>query len=226
MTDGFSHYYTSRQPAGSRPALISHHLPRTPPRAGGPPSQTRAQADGGIALSFVVDDGVFSKNRVDPGTDLLIRSVPPLSGRALDLGCGYGAAGISLALLNPGADMWFCDVNERAVGLCRINHERLLPGSSAEAREAKILLSDGFSALAGVNFDAVISNPPIRAGKATVYRLFREARAHLAEGGALYIVIQKKQGMKSAFAELTGLFGACADIAGKAGYHVLKSVKV
>ena len=127
-------------------------------------------------------------------------------------------------MLNPDADIWFSDINERALELCRVNYARIVPGAERDAACGKIIRSDGFDGFAGDRFDAIVTNPPIRTGKANLYRLYRESREHLAAGGALYLVIQKKQGMKSTFDELTRLFGNCADIARKAGYHVLAAV--
>jgi 16S rRNA (guanine1207-N2)-methyltransferase len=68
-------------------------------------------------------------------------------------------------------------------------------------------------------------NPPVRTGKSNLYRLYNEAMGRLCDGGAFYLVIQKKQGMESTQKELQKIFGNCVDIARKAGYHVLRSVK-
>lgn len=214
----------ARQADRSHPDAISHpadrarHADRSKPDA--IPRPTNAQV-----LSFITDSGVFSGRRVDFGTDLLIRSVPPISGKALDLGCGYGAAGIALSALNPGADFWFADINERAVGLCRENCARLLPDRFPGMQNARIFCSDGFEAFESETFDVIVMNPPIRSGKANVYNLYRQSNARLSPGGALYIVIQKKQGMDSTFRELADIFGNCGDIARKAGYHILFSRK-
>jgi len=208
-----AHYYSKQPQADSRRFTITYEL------------------RGAYELTFTSDSGVFSKRRVDFGTDLLIRSIPPISGRALDLGCGYGAAGIALSLLNPGVDMWFADINERAVELCRENYTRLIANPTPKQPTPNqpipnIVCSDGFDALGDSLFDTVFFNPPIRTGKANVYRLYGEVFSHLANNGAFYLVIQKKQGMESTFSELERLFGNCADIARKAGYHILVSKKI
>ena len=177
-------------------------------------------------LAFITDSGVFSKRRVDFGTDLLIRALPKLSGRALDLGCGYGVAGISLMLLNPGVDMWFADINERAIALCRENFERIIAVLKPENYIAHIYCSDGFTDLGNVQFDTIITNPPVRVGKKRLYKLYEETRERLVPGGSIYLVIQKKQGMESTYNELNRLFGNCSDIARKAGYHVLRATRI
>jgi len=222
MSKSASHYYTRRPQTESRRETVTYELKRTGNTTSEATAEdTRNNANDCTILTFVTDSGVFSKNRVDFGTDLLIRSLPPLHGKVLDLGCGYGAAGISLALLNPGAEVWFADINERAVELCRENYTRLAAGNSA-----RIVCSDGFEALNGVLFDIIITNPPVRAGKANLFRLYRGAYEHLAEGGAFYAVIQKKQGMESSANELARLFGNCSDIARKSGYRVLRVGKI
>ncbi|MCL2058909.1 MAG: methyltransferase [Oscillospiraceae bacterium] len=219
------HYFSNAPLAASARATVSYELP-----TGHLPGQSQ------LKLKFITDSGVFSKRRVDFGTDLLIRSMPPLLGKVLDLGCGYGAAGIALALLNPGVEMWFSDINERAVELCRENCSRLLAGTyysahdinGVELLQARVVQADGLEWLRGTDalFDAIVANPPVRAGKEHIYKLFEGAHNALNEGGAYYIVIQKKQGMASAANKLSELFGNCMDIARKAGYHVLKSVKL
>ena len=209
-------YYYSKQPGGESSRFTIDYNIKT---------VRRENIDDGGVISFISDSGVFSKNRVDFGTDLLIRSIPPLSGRALDLGCGYGAAGISLALLNPAVEFWFSDVNERAIELCRINYTQLVAKNKPYGHNINILCSDGFDMLGDIKFDTIVTNPPIRTGKENIYRLYGEAFSHLNAGGMFFLVIQKKQGMESTYQKLTGLFGNCGDIARKAGYHVLASVK-
>jgi len=207
MSDG-AHYYTKKPRSESRRETIVYSPGR----------------HSGVTLRFITDSGVFSKSRVDFGSDLLVRSLPPLKGRVLDLGCGYGVLGISLAALNPGAEVWFTDINERALALCRENFGLNL-NVMDNAGGARFIPSDDLAALGCDGFSAIVTNPPIRAGKKTVYGMFADAFDRLADGGALYLVIQKKQGMESASRELERLFGNCSDLERKSGYHVLRAVK-
>ena len=75
------------------------------------------------------------------------------------------------------------------------------------------------------NYDRILTNPPIRAGKEVVYSFFDGAFEHLNDDGKLYVVIQKKQGAKSAIDKLTSLFGNCEILYKKSGYFILCCTK-
>ncbi|HOQ01343.1 MAG TPA: class I SAM-dependent methyltransferase [Acetivibrio clariflavus] len=169
-------------------------------------------------LEFITDAGVFSKKRVDFGSNLLINSVPQTSGKILDLGCGYGVIGISLSLLNPSSEVTMVDINERAVELANRNIEL------NNTKNAQAIQSDGFEKVSG-NFDVIVSNPPIRAGKKVIYPLFEQSIDYLNANGSIYLVIQKKQGAKSALEKLESIYGNCEVIIKDAGYWILKSTK-
>ncbi len=168
----------------------------------------------GRRLEFDTDAGVFSRGELDAGTALLIRALPALEGRVLDLGCGWGALGLFVKARNPGIALTAVDINARAVELTRGN--AALNGLQCEALE-----SDGFGALAGRRFDAIVTNPPIRAGKRVIYGWFDAARAHMEPGGALYIVIQTKQGADSALKHLRDAYGAAEIIDRGGGFKVI-----
>ena len=133
----------------------------------------------GKTLAFDTDAGVFSKQHVDPGSELLCKSLPELHGRVLDMGCGWGAMTVMTLSRFPSLEMTMADVNERALALAAQNVAK-------NHMQAKAVLSDGFAAVEG-EFDAATTDPPIRAGKAVIYRMFEDAKAHLAPGGALYL---------------------------------------
>ena len=172
----------------------------------------------GQTLSFTTDSGVFSRDGVDFGTQLMIESLPPLSGTVLELGCGWGALSIPLALLNPTAAFTCVDVNRRALDLCVKNAADL--GVKADIFEA-----DGFASVEGTDYDAIITNPPIRAGKSVYYPWFEESWKRLKPGGLFACVAQKKQGAPSIKNELTRIFGNCEVIARDAGYWIITAVK-
>ena len=168
-------------------------------------------------LSFQTDHGVFSRLGIDAGTRLLIESLPENpSGTLLDLGCGYGAVGIAMAASSPGLQVWMVEVNSRAVELARRNAAQNQVDDRVE-----VVQSDGFSALpAGLGFDMIALNPPIRAGKQMVFGLYEEAFGRLQSGGLLYVVIQKKQGAESSERRLLDLGYAVDEVTKAKGYRV------
>ena len=172
----------------------------------------------GRVLAFDTDAGVFSKQHVDPGSELLCKALPDtLSGRVLDMGCGWGAMTIMTLARFPKAQVTMADVNERALSLAVSNVEK-------NRMQATAVLSDGFEKIEG-EFDAVITNPPIRAGKSVIYKMFEDAKAHLAPGGALYLVIRKQQGAPSALKFLKELYGKAEVIERDGGYWIIECIK-
>ena len=168
----------------------------------------------GRVLAFDTDAGVFSKQHIDPGSELLCKSLPDdLSGHVLDMGCGWGAMTIMTLSRFPQVQMTMADVNQRALELAKKNVEK-------NRMQAEALLSDGFEQVEG-QFDAVITNPPIRAGKTVIYKMFEEAKAHLVPGGRLFLVIRKQQGAPSALKFLKGLYESAEVIERDGGYWII-----
>jgi 16S rRNA G1207 methylase RsmC len=135
--------------------------------------------------------GVFSPDRLDKGTAVLLREVPspPASGTLLDLGCGWGPIAITLALTSPQATVYAVDVNERALDLVRVNAAALGLDRVVASRP------DGIPQ--DVRFDAIWSNPPIRVGKAVLHEILLHWLPRLAPGGVAYLVVQKNLGSDS-----------------------------
>jgi 16S rRNA (guanine1207-N2)-methyltransferase len=173
----------------------------------------------GFDFSFITDIGVFSKKEADEGSLLLVKTVNEveLHSPLLDLGCGYGLMALLLKRLQPQLEITGTDINPRAVE-CAL----------ASARKMELLVTfkigDGTSALSD-HYSTVVFNPPIRAGKETVYRLFQESHDVLSNEGCLYVVIRRQQGAASAALELNRVFGNVSRLAMKRGYEVLKSEK-
>ncbi len=145
-----------------------------------------------VFLTFASDNGVFSKNEIDYGSDFLVKTFLKFShikeGNFLDLGCGYGFIGLTLKkLLN--INITLSDVNKRAIHLAKMN-------SKSNNLESNIYLSDGF---ANINdtFDVIITNPPIRVGKEILLKLLNGSLEHLKNNGELWFVMRKDQGVKS-----------------------------
>lgn len=169
----------------------------------------------GNDLTFVTDAGVFSRDGLDRGTEVLLNALPPLSGRVLDLGCGWGAVGVALGKRYPALDIVMTDINSRAVELARRN-------LAENGVTAAVLQGDGFDAVEG-RFDAIVTNPPIRAGKAVIYGLFARARDYLELDGALYVVIRKQQGAPSALKYLKEIYSRAETVDRASGFHVLRA---
>lgn len=175
----------------------------------------------GIRLRFKTDAGVFSKGEVDFGSRLLAEAFtnPEANGDVLDIGCGYGPIGLSIAASFPERNVHMVDVNERALALAAHNAEQ------NGIKNVTIYPSDALSAVDTEGFAAIVTNPPIRAGKETVFTIYNGAYEKLAVGGELWIVIQKKQGAPSTVARLTELFGEVETVVKKRGYYILRAKK-
>lgn len=171
-------------------------------------------------IVFVSDHGVFSKNKVDYGTRVLLDAIiiQENQKRLLDVGCGYGTIGISLKKEYSWLDVEMVDVNERAVHLAN---------QSIKKNHLQNIIAYKSSVYENVqeNFDLIVSNPPIRAGKKIVFDILEGAYCHLNQGGELLVVIQKKQGAPSAKKKMEEVFGNCEIIKRDKGYFVLKSVR-
>ncbi|WLR41971.1 class I SAM-dependent methyltransferase [Bacillus carboniphilus] len=198
MTD---HYYSSNPNAKSDKSIWNYTLL-------------------GHSFEFHSDAGVFSKKEVDFGSKLLIEtfSVPQVEGDILDVGCGYGPIGLSIAKLCPKRKLYMVDVNERAVSLAKEN------ALKNKVDNVEIIQSDLYELVESQQFAAILSNPPIRAGKKVTYTIYEESVDHLLPGGELWIVIQKKQGAPSVMKKLEQLFCDVSVVARKKRlfYHLCK----
>lgn len=171
----------------------------------------------GHKMTFLTDAGVFSKKMIDYGSQVLLKNVAVEKGESLlDVGCGYGTLGLTLAKAY-GAQVTMVDINKRALDLAQQN-------ALKNQVEASIFQSNIYENVSG-QFDHVISNPPIRAGKQVVHEVIAGSFDHLQAGGDLTIVIQKKQGAPSAKAKMEEVFGNCDIVKKDKGYYILRSVK-
>ncbi len=173
-------------------------------------------------FTLLTDAGVFSKDKVDTGSKILIAAAQNTEfpeGNLLDLGCGYGIVGLSLAKKFDERKIEMVDVNERALSLSKDN------AVLNQVKNVKIYQSNIFEEVENKKFAGIISNPPIRAGKKVVHQMLTEAYCHLVEGGKLQIVIQRKQGAPSAKKKMEEVFGNVERIELEKGYWVLESIK-
>jgi 16S rRNA (guanine1207-N2)-methyltransferase len=196
MPPANDHYYTAEPSSDHRPGEVRFCY-------------------GGRELVFATDSGVFSRRELDRGTEVLLAALPEsVSGPVLDMGCGYGTIGVAVGARWPGLAVTMADVNRRACDLARENARR-------NGVRAEVLESDGYMALTGRRFATILQNPPIRAGKQTVYRILDEAKTRLAPGGRLFLVIRKEQGAPSAQTHLQGVYSRVELLARKKGYWIL-----
>src|SRR3954454_23167996 len=149
----------------SEPSEPQPHYFRTPD-----PSTAASRRDldlvlAGQELTLTVGGGVFSAERIDLGSRVLLREVPnpPPAGDLLDLGCGWGPLAITQALLAPEATVWAVDVNELALELTAANAVRA--GVANVRRVHPDWVRDE------VRFAAIGSTPPIRIGKPALHEL-------------------------------------------------------
>ena len=173
-----------------------------------------------LKFKFISDNGVFSKNHVDFATDFLLKTIyKEATGKVLDMGCGYGVIGITLANNSNVVHVKMVDVNHRALELSKRNAL-----NNHVDKKIEVVESDGFT---NVNemFDTIVSNPPIRAGKSIIYKMYEDSKEHLNPGGNLYIVINKKHGAPSTITYLNSLFGNCEVLDKKSGFNVIKCVR-
>lgn len=174
----------------------------------------------GHTFAFYTDAGVFSKKEVDFGSRLLIEQVEGESAsRLLDLGCGYGPIGISLAVSYPQLQVVMVDINERAVRLAELNSRQHRVEKRVEVR-----VSDGLTAIQpDERFDIILSNPPIRAGKKVIYPWFAQAKQHLQPQGTLWLVVRKQQGAASVVKELQRYYEQVDTVICKKGYCIIRA---
>lgn len=173
----------------------------------------------GADVAVTSATGVFSAERLDLGTSVLLREAPdpPPLGMFLDLGCGWGPLTLALAMAAPQASVWAVDVNERAIALTCANGEanglagvRAVPPSEVPA---------------DIAFDVIWSNPPIRIGKEALHALLMQWLPRLTPGGSAYLVVQRNLGADSLHAWLAGTLGssyAVERFASAKGFRVLR----
>ena len=179
----------------------------------------------GKEITYRVDLGVFSKDRVDFGSNVLLQSLPKFNDEnILDMGCGYGTIGLAIAKAFPKTNVLMCDVNLRAIELTQTN---ILTN---KINNAKVIESNTYENVRGITiqegkFDYIISNPPIRAGKKVVHDICLNAHEYLNDGGKAIFVIQKKQGADSLKKAMIDVYKE-VDVLNKVnGYLILQGTK-
>ena len=175
----------------------------------------------GNNIYFTTDNGVFSKNTVDFGTRVLLETIDANldldNKKILDMGCGYGPIGLSIAKAYPNSQVDMVDVNELALEIAKKN------AANNNINNVKIFKSSQYEDINETDYDLIITNPPIRAGKDVVHGILAGSKQHLNLGGSIVAVIQKKQGAPSAIKKLNEVFENCQTLNKKKGYFILQS---
>ncbi len=151
-------------------------------------------------FSFITDNGVFSKRGLDFGTRSLLEALnfEEIKGNVLDFGCGYGPIGIIIAK-NTNANIDMIDINDRAVLLSKKNIEL------NKIKNANVFESNMYENI-NKKYNFIITNPPIRVGKQTLYKILFDAKKYLYTHGQLILVINKNQGAKSLINDLSKMY--------------------
>lgn len=173
----------------------------------------------GHNLEFFTAPGVFSKDKIDKGTEILINNSTIKNGwSVLDLGCGYGAVGISIAKSFPDNTITFSDINERALKLTKIN----VKINDVNDNSINIIKSNIFNKIKD-KFNTILINPPQTAGKELCFTMISDSKNHLKKGGLLQLVARHNKGGKVLMEKMEEVFNNVKIITKKSGYRVYVS---
>ena len=174
----------------------------------------------GKQYTFYSLKGVFNYRGVDEGTMALLEAIKNsgehIEGNVLDIGCGLGVIGIVLAH-EFNINLILSDINENTIDLTNLNIEK-------NGVTAKVIQSNAYENIK-YSFDYIITNPPIKAGKAVLFDIVLGAYDHLNMGGKIMLVIRKNLGMDSLRKAMVDRFGNCKVVERNKGYYILESVK-
>ena len=171
-------------------------------------------------LFFEIHKDLPREGPGDPlSTERAFQAIPdlPANPTVLDIGCGYGPVGIAYKVFNPEANLVMTDVNDRALKLAKKNVE-------LNRIDAEVHFSDSFSEIDS-EYNLILTNPPIRAGKKVIYQIFADAHRHLKDRGQLIFVMNKKHGAPSAIKECESIYSLVEVINKKSGYYIIKCIK-
>ncbi|MCC7494292.1 MAG: methyltransferase [Fimbriimonadaceae bacterium] len=174
----------------------------------------------GELWQFITDRGVFSADRLDPGSRLLIEALAlPVGAAVLEVGGGYGPIGLVAArLVGPTGHVTLVEVNRRAAALAVEN--AALNGLD----NVTVVCADATTAeLPAV--DWVLTNPPMRAGWQVVVPLLERSAAVLRPGGEYWLVGFKYLGVETLQKHLARLVGPSRVIDRGSGYRVLAATR-
>lgn len=171
-------------------------------------------------FTFISDVGIFSKDKLDIGTSFFLDSIIKLNlgNSLLDVGCGVGIIGCVLKKMTQLAIIELIDINKRAIELAKENIINL------KINDAIAYESDLFTNVKST-FDTILTNPPIRAGKDVIYKLYEEAVHYLNDEGKLLLVIRKSHGAESTITKLKTIYREVKVVTKKKGIYVIMAIK-
>ncbi len=195
---GTAHYFDQEPTAASKPAPVEINL-------------------FDVSVTLTSDRGVFSQDRLDPGTKLLLTEAPPVDDNAvtLDIGCGWGPIACVTALRTGDGRIWAIDTNTRARALTEIN-------ARAIGAADRITVASPAEVPAGVRFDRILSNPPIRIGKPALHQLLESWLSRLNPDGQAHLVVQKHLGSDSLNRWLIDQGFPTIRLVSRSGYRILE----
>lgn len=171
-----------------------------------------------VSYYFYTDNGVFSKGKLDFGTELLLRTfkyIFPQDKLLLDIGCGCGPIGIYASKIGFTVDM--LDINKRAINLAKI-------ALREQNLKANVFESDAYENI-DKKYDYILSNPPIRVGKEKLYEIIMHAKNYLKDKGELWLVVRKDKGADSMVRDMKKKYGLVEVVERKKGFFIIKAVK-
>ncbi|MEU0178090.1 methyltransferase [Streptomyces massasporeus] len=176
-------------------------------------------AAGGTVVNHA---GVFCADRLDIGTRFFLHHLPEGGGRrVVDLGCGNGVVGTSVALADPDAEVLFVDESFQAVASAEATYK-----ANGVSGHAEFRVGDGLAGVPSGSVDLVLNNPPFHSHQATTdataWRMFTGARRALRPGGELWVIGNRHLGYH---VKLRKLFGNSRLVASDPKFVVLKAVK-
>ena len=199
--------------------MVSHYFTKDPTTLS--KERTITYKFNGLTYQLTSDTNVFAKNGIDQGTMILLKIITKSinTGKVLDIGCGYGVIGLTLASQHPDIQVVCSDINLRAVSLTNKNARAL-----KLSKRVISLQSNLYENIEG-KFDYVVSNPPIRAGKKVLDEIYTGAYRKLNTGGTLYLVVRRKQGAESTVKRLIEIYSHVDVLVKDKGYWVIKATK-
>ncbi len=196
-----AHYFSPDPDSPSRPARVRLTLPD-------------------LTVDLDTDTGVFSADRIDPGTRILLATAPEkISGaqELVDLGAGYGPIAVTLASRHPDARVWAVEPNRRARDLCRSTARRY--GLDNVVTVAPDEVPDS------LEVDGLWSNPPIRIGKSALHDMLAQWLVRLGGGAAAWLVVGRHLGADSLARWLEAEGWCTRRAASRQTYRVLEVTK-